>query len=186
MTESESRRRFDALFAAYGPDIVAYCRWRAGSESDAQDAAAEVFLTAWRRLDAVPEGEAARVWLYATARRVVANQRRSRRRRTALQERLMSEAAAGSSAESLDHEAALVREALRRLGARDREVLLLAKWEGLSPAEIGAVLGCLAVTARGRLHRARRRFRTVFEDVRGEGRASRERPLLAKEGPEHA
>ena len=61
----------------------------------------------------------------------------------------MSEAAAASSAESLDHEAALVREALRRLGARDREVLLLAQWEGLSPAEIGAVLGCLAVTARG-------------------------------------
>ena len=59
MTESESRMRFDALFAAYGPDIVAYCGWRAGSE-DAQDAAAEVFLTAWRRLDSVPEGDAAR------------------------------------------------------------------------------------------------------------------------------
>jgi RNA polymerase sigma-70 factor, ECF subfamily len=84
MTESESRRRFDAPFAAYGPDIVAYCGWRAGSESDAQDAAAEVFLTAWRRLDAVPEGEAARVWLYATARRVIANQLRSRRRRAAV------------------------------------------------------------------------------------------------------
>jgi RNA polymerase sigma factor (sigma-70 family) len=183
MTESESRRRFDALFAAHGPDIVAYCGWRAGSESDAQDAAAEVFLTAWRRLDAVPEGDAARVWLYATARRVIANQRRSRRRRVALQERLAREPA--PSAEPPDHEAALVREALGRLGARDREVLLLAEWEGLSPAEIGAVLGCLAVTARGRLHRARRRFRAVFEDLRGEGRASRERPLLAKEGPEH-
>ena len=186
MTESESRRRFDALFTAYGPDIVAYCSWRAGSESDAQDAAAEVFLTAWRRLDAVPDGEAARVWLYATARRVIANQRRSRRRRVALEERLAIEAAAAPAAESPDHEAALVRQALRRLGARDREVLLLAEWEGLSPAEIGAVLGCLAVTARGRLHRARRRFRAVFEDVRGEGRSPRERPLLAKEGPEHA
>src|SRR5262245_24661503 len=124
MTENEGRRRFDALFAAYGPDIVAYCGWRAGSESDAQDAAAEVFLTAWRRLDAVPEGDGARVWLYATARRVIANQRRSRRRRVALHERLAGEAAAAPSAESLDHEAALVREALRRLGARDREVLL--------------------------------------------------------------
>jgi hypothetical protein len=51
MTESDRRRRFDALFAAHGPDIVAYCRWRAGSASDAQDAAADVFLTAWRRFD---------------------------------------------------------------------------------------------------------------------------------------
>jgi RNA polymerase sigma factor (sigma-70 family) len=186
MTESESRSRFDALFAAYGPAIVVYCSWRAGSESDAQDAAAEVFLTAWRRLDTVPEGEAARVWLYATARRVIANQRRSRRRRLALQERLAREPAGAPSAEPPDHEAALVHEGLRRLGARDREVLLLAEWEGLSPAEIGTLLGCRAVTARGRLHRARSRFRTSFEELRVEGHPSRERrPLLAKEGPEH-
>jgi RNA polymerase sigma factor (sigma-70 family) len=92
--ESEQARRFDALFATYSPDIVAYCSWRAPSASDAQDAVAEVFLTAWRRLDHLPEGDAARVWLYATARRVIANQRRSSRRRVALQERLALEAAA--------------------------------------------------------------------------------------------
>jgi RNA polymerase sigma-70 factor (ECF subfamily) len=184
MSENRSQR-FDALFTAHAPDIVAYCSWRAATASDAQDAAADVFLTAWRRLDAVPRGEGARVWLYATARRVLANQRRSRRRHAALQERLAAEPAL-PSADLQDVETTLVHEALQRLGARDREVLLLAEWEGLSPAEIGAVLGCLAVTARGRLHRARRRFRAVFEDVRGEGRAARERPLLAKEGPEHA
>jgi RNA polymerase sigma factor (sigma-70 family) len=186
MTESDNRGRFDALFAAYGRDIVAYCRWRAGSASDAQDAAAEVFVTAWRRLDSVPDGDAALVWLYATARRVIANQRRSSRRRVALEERLAREAAAAPSKEPLDHEGALVHEALRRLGARDREVLLLAEWEGLSPAEIGTVMGCLAVTARGRLHRARRRFRAVFEDLRSEGRPALERPMLAREGPKHA
>ena len=79
--ETDNRQRFNALFASYGPDIVAYCGWRAGSPSDAQDAVAEVFLTAWRRLDDVPEGDAARIWLYATARKVIANQRRSARRR---------------------------------------------------------------------------------------------------------
>jgi DNA-directed RNA polymerase specialized sigma24 family protein len=42
--EREGRRRFDALFASYSSDIVAYCGWRAASSSDAQDAAAEVFL----------------------------------------------------------------------------------------------------------------------------------------------
>ena len=60
-----------------------------------------------------------------------------------------------------------MHEALGRLGPRDREVLLLAEWEGLSPAEIAAVLGCLAITARGRLHRARRRFRIVCEHLLG-------------------
>jgi len=159
------RERFDALFAAHNSDIVAYCVWRAASASDAQDAVAEVFLTAWRRLDDVPDGDSARIWLYATARRVIANQRRSTRRRAALQERLTHEAvpAPDTSVPELD----TVHEALARLGQRDREVLLLAEWEGLSPAQIAAVLGCLTVTARGRLHRARRRFRAVYEELSG-------------------
>lgn len=165
-SERERRRRFDALFASYSSDIVAYCGWRAGSPSDAQDAVAEVFLTAWRRLDQLPDGDAARVWLYATARRVIANQRRSTRRRAALQERLELAAAPHPyEPAATDHEETLVHRALRRLGPRDREVLLLAEWEGLSPTQIAAVLGCLTVTARGRLHRARRRFRAVYADL---------------------
>jgi RNA polymerase sigma-70 factor (ECF subfamily) len=118
MTEGERarRRRFDALFASYSADIVAYCGWRADSASDAQDAAAEVFLVAWRRLDALPEGDAARVWLYATARRVLANQRRASRRRAALHERLALDAAsARPEPPAADREEALVHEALRRL-----------------------------------------------------------------------
>ena len=160
----DRRRRFDALFASYSSDIVSYCVWRAGSASDAQDAAAEVFLTAWRRLDDLAEGDAARVWLYATARKVIANQRRSSRRRAALHERLAFEVVAALQDSSSDSEEVAVHEALRRLGPRDREVLLLAEWEGLSPAQIASVLGCPTVTARGRLHRARRRFRAAFEE----------------------
>ena len=126
---------------------------------------AEVFLTAWRRLDEVPDGNAARIWLYATARRVIANQRRASRRRAALQERLAQEPAAAPQETAPEH--VVVHEALSRLGPRDREVLLLAEWEGLSPGQIAAVLGCLTVTARGRLHRARRRFRSAYEELTG-------------------
>jgi RNA polymerase sigma factor (sigma-70 family) len=164
--EPERRRRFDALFAAYSPDIVAYCSWRAGA-GDAQDAVSEVFLTAWRRLDELPEGDAARVWLYATARRVIANQRRSTRRRAALQERLALEGPSAPEEGIPDREETLVHEALHRLPPRDREVLLLAEWEGFTPTQIASVVGCLTVTARGRLHRARRRFRAVFEELAG-------------------
>jgi DNA-directed RNA polymerase specialized sigma24 family protein len=96
--EHERGRRFDALFEAFGADVVAYCGWRAGSAADAQDAVAEVFLAAWRRLDDVPAGDAARVWLYATARRVLANQRRSTRRLAALVERLALATPAETSA----------------------------------------------------------------------------------------
>jgi len=159
--ERERRRRFDALYEAYSADIVAYCTWRADSASDAQDAVADVFLTAWRRLDDVPGGDAARVWPYATARRMLANQRRARRRRAALVERLAF--TEPSRKPSSAPEEYLVHEALGGLGPIDREVLLLSEWEGLPPALIASVLNCPTVTARSRLHRARRRFRSAYE-----------------------
>lgn len=161
----ERTRRYDELFRAHGRSVVSYCSWRSHPSGDAQDAAAEVFLIAWRRLDEVPAGDAARVWLYATARRVVANQRRSGRRRSALREELARQPAPPPEPAPFASDPAgdRVRDALRRLDPVDREVLLLSEWESLAPAEIARVLGCLAVTARGRLHRARRRFRAAYE-----------------------
>jgi RNA polymerase sigma factor (sigma-70 family) len=167
----QRRARFDALFASYSRDVVAYCAWRAASPADAQDAVSEVFLAAWRRLDDVPADDAARAWLYATARRAIANQRRASRRRTALCERLALDPTP-AAVPAPDSEPVLVREALLALSAVDREVLLLSEWEGLSPAEIAAVLGCRGVTARGRLHRARRRFRDAFESLVAADQAS--------------
>jgi RNA polymerase sigma-70 factor, ECF subfamily len=172
--DAERRRRFDALFAAHRLDIASYCGWRTARAPDAEDAVAEVFLVAWRRIESVPAGDAARAWLYATARRVTANQRRSRRRRDALADRLTQErlldapATAAASTATTSAEEATVHAALARLRDRDREVLLLVEWEGLRPAELATVLGCREVTARGRLHRARRRFRDTFEAIRGD------------------
>jgi RNA polymerase sigma factor (sigma-70 family) len=166
----ERARRFDALFREHCRDIVAYCGWRSDSAADAQDAVAEVFLIAWRRLDDVPDGNGGRLWLYATARRVIGSHRRSSRRRRALRERLARERSHGPIevfAPGSTH--AAVHEALGRLRPIDREVLLLAEWENLTPAEIGTVLGCLTVTARGRLHRARFRFRVAYEELQAEG-----------------
>ena len=170
MTEAERKRRdrFDALFKENVAGIASYCGWRSRVPGDEQDAVAEVFTTAWRRLDDVPEGEAARSWLYATARRVMANQARSQDRRTRLNEKLsvVSDADETGGYYAGDPVAELVHDVLRRLEPRDRELLLLAEWEELSPAEIAKVLRCPAVTARGRLHRARRRFRKAYDAAR--------------------
>jgi RNA polymerase sigma-70 factor, ECF subfamily len=158
---AERRRRFEALFREHAAGIGSYCRWRSRSPGDADDAVAEVFLVAWRRLEDVPGGEAARPWLYGTARRVLANQARAQARRSRLQERLSAQPELCRRED--DPVAGRVHDALAALGPRDREVLLLAEWEGLAPTEIAKVLRCPAVTVRGRLHRARRRFRAAFE-----------------------
>lgn len=158
-----SRSRFDALYREHVPAIAAYCRGRTRSIGDAEDAVAEVFLIAWRRLDDVPANSKARPWLYATARRVLANQARGRSRRDMLTGKLVAERP--DDGVSDDPLTTRVREALSALGSRDREILLLAEWEGLSPAEIAQTLGELAVTIRVRLHRARARFRVAFETL---------------------
>jgi hypothetical protein len=54
----DAKREFDELFARHRSDIAAYCSWRAATTSDAEDAVAEVFLTAWRRFDRIPERRA--------------------------------------------------------------------------------------------------------------------------------
>jgi RNA polymerase sigma-70 factor (ECF subfamily) len=165
MSDKSSRRqRFDSLFEAHKLDIASYCSWRTGSKADAEDALAEVFLVAWRKIDLVPSGDAARAWLYATARRVTANTRRSRRRRDALADRVSQERS-NEEVHPMSANDTAVHAALAKLSRADREVLLLVEWEGLRPAELAEVLGCQEVTARGRLHRARARFREAYESA---------------------
>jgi RNA polymerase sigma-70 factor (ECF subfamily) len=119
-----------------------------------------------RRLDDVPaSGPDARVWLYATARRVTANQHRAARRRMGLVDRIVESRSQSIPARAVTDgpDAERVRAALKQLSERDREVLLLAEWEELTSAEAAAVMGCSEGSARGRLHRARKRFRAAYE-----------------------
>jgi RNA polymerase sigma factor (sigma-70 family) len=171
--EGKRRQRFDSLFETHRLDIASYCIWRTPSRADAEDAVAEVFLVAWRKIDVIPQGAAARAWLYATARRVTANTRRSLHRRDALADRISQDGLVdGLQPDTVSAEEAVVHEALAMLSESDREVLLLVEWEGLRPAELAEVLECQEVTARGRLHRARLRFRDAFDAVLEEQAAS--------------
>ena len=160
-------RRFDELFGRHLQAIRSYCRWRSRNLADSEDSVSEVFLTLWRRLDEVGDEAEARVWLYATARRVTANHLRAYRRSLGLVDRLLAQPAPLPELQPHDADNTTVvervREALAGMRDLDREVLLLSSWEELSPAEIAVVLGIRPSSARGRLHRARRRFRESYE-----------------------
>ena len=163
MTEVDAaRERFEALFREHVAGVASYCRWCLRSRGDAEDAVAEVFLVAWRRLDDVPTGEASRRWLYATARRVVANEARGAARRSKLNEKLNGQPVATKQGEE-EPLAEQVHEALAALAPRDRELLFLAECEGFTATEIGTIMHRPPVTVRVRLHRARRRFRAAFD-----------------------
>lgn len=160
----DAEARFEDLYAEHGRAVLAYAVRRCGHAQDGADVVAETFLVAWRRIEEVPSGEAARLWLYGVARNVLANQHRSERRRERLAERLRHElgAALDDLAEPM-WETGSVRAALARLGPEDREILRLGAWEELTPRQLATVLGISHVAARSRLHRARKRLRSQLE-----------------------
>jgi RNA polymerase sigma-70 factor (ECF subfamily) len=151
----EPRRvRLEELFASYAEAVLAYAQRRTDATS-AQDVVSEVFVVAWRRLDDVPLDDAM-PWLLACARRVLANDRRSTQRRSALVDRLAE--TAGPTTYWPDVEDRSLARALSTLSDSDRELLLLLTWEELTVAQAATVLGCSRHTLAMRLYRARRRL----------------------------
>jgi RNA polymerase sigma factor (sigma-70 family) len=160
---SQRSQRFRRIYADNLPLILGYAARRCPQPSDAADVAAEVFLTAWRRIDDLPPGQE-RLWLFGTARRVLANQRRGHRRRSDLADRLRAELETRPLARAGDDSAVAVTAALATLPERDREILTLAAWDGLTPTEIAALEHVPAATVRSRLLRARARLRAALGD----------------------
>lgn len=157
----EAQDRFRAVFDAHYGAVLAYARRRSADDDEAQDAAAETFTVAWRRLEDLPAAEGVRPWLYGVTRKVMANQRRGSVRRAHLTARLSGHVAPSvelGDRLDVEEERATVLAALGRLKEADQELLRLVAWEELSHREIAQVLGCSEGSVAVRLHRARNRL----------------------------
>lgn len=156
---------FDRLFGDHHQSIYRYCVRRLGP-TDAEDATAEVFAVAWRRIDEMPDGAVTRSWLFGVAYRVVGNQFRSVRRRANLTRRMVAQQAIDTPFPgSGDPVADRVLEALSLLKFDDAEVLRLSFWDGLSRHEIAEVLRVRENTVDQRLFRARARLRAQLDKL---------------------
>jgi RNA polymerase sigma-70 factor (ECF subfamily) len=162
----DARAGFEQLFRDTRTDLLAYIMRRSQNAEDAADVLAETYLIAWQKLDAIPTGERARLWLFGVARNLLLKGASRRRSRHALVERLAGERLAGelrsahrTHAPVEDEGSSAVRAVLATLPERDREILMLTAWEGLTPKQIAAVVGIPANIVRVRLHRARTRLK---------------------------
>jgi RNA polymerase sigma factor (sigma-70 family) len=138
-----------------------------GSESEAEDVTQEAFVKAFRSLRRFEDGRPLRPWLM----QIVANEARNRRRSRSRRERLAVRAASvggrpSGSAEDLalgEVTAGEVRAALARLDDRDRTVIALRYFAGLSEAETAGALEVPPGTVKSRLSRALDRLSAELE-----------------------
>ena len=171
-TVPSSDERFRTLYEEHYADIRSYCLRRLPVDA-ANDAAAEIFIVAWRKLKKVPEGAAARLWLFGVARNVVAHQHRSRAQVRRLRSKLKESAdrtvdiAPAESTVVRRSEDQVVLAALDKLKPPDQELIRLKMWEELSHAEIGDVLGISAHAVDMRLQRAGKKLARVLSATPG-------------------
>ena len=148
---------FESLFRAHSTALYRYFARRAPHD-DVEDLTAEVLAVAWRRRDTVPD-DAALPWLYRTAGFVLANHRRKGRPVPVGEAPDEVDDADPATLTLADED---VRQVLEALSPRDRRILLLNAWEGLSAAELADVLGISRGGADAALSRARARLREVW------------------------
>jgi RNA polymerase sigma-70 factor (ECF subfamily) len=138
---------FDSLYSAHSADVLSYALRRGIAYGDAEEIVVDTFLVVWRRLHEVPDP--ALPWLLAVARRVLANQERSRRRRAALRTKMVREllerpSPATGDALSVTRPVSQDRlgQALASLSGDDREIIGLVVWQGVTHEAAARVLGC--------------------------------------------
>jgi len=154
--------------AEWGDKIAQFALAFTHDPEAAQDIAQETFLRLEEWHAAHPERQIHGGWLYTTARHLLIDHNRGRRRRP----EVPWEGGAGAGQEVPSFETTVatrlsVQRTLDGLRPSDRECLFLFYYQEWSIAEIAQHLGVSAVTVRGRLFRARQRFARAWG---GEGR----------------
>lgn len=169
-SDTASRRAsFDGLYGRHHRAVLAFALRRTRTAADAEDAASETFIIAWRRLETAPPEPLP--WLYGIARRVLANQRRGMGRVERLRARLRAQPLefempppSADPGDPFDPDDSPAFAALARLRADDQELLRLVAWEELSHPHIALVLGISVNAVAIRVHRARGRFVQALEE----------------------
>ena len=166
-TRAASREHtFRAIYEQHGAAVHGYVARRV-ADAYVEDLVSETFMVAWRKMpkdvtEPLP-------WLYAVARREVANHRRKLAGGHRLVERL--------AALTPLHERAVpplviegfeppLAAAFGRLTDNEKEALALVAWEQLDYAQAGRVVGCSAATFAVRVSRARGKLRDAVPNPR--------------------
>jgi RNA polymerase sigma-70 factor (sigma-E family) len=165
---SEDATGFEELASSARPALMRAAHSVTGRHEDAEDAVQSSLLKAMRAWQRVAGQERWRQQAYV--RQIVVNTCRSGWRKWGSRVAIgdLPEQAQPSETDAIDNRE-LLRQALARLPARQREVLLLRYYEDLSEAEIAKRLGCAPGTVKSSAARALRALRDMMPEYAANG-----------------
>jgi RNA polymerase sigma-70 factor (ECF subfamily) len=151
---------FSAVVATFHRDLARVTYAITGDHAAAEEAEQSAWTLAWRRLPSLRDHDRLRPWLVAIAaneaRRLIRGAARRRIRELVV--------APGTTSEDRDHAAGVdLANALARLDATDRTLLVLRIVAGLDAVETGRALGMRPGTVRVRQHRLLARLREELD-----------------------
>jgi len=159
------REAFEILYGRYVRPVFGLALRRLGDRGHAEDAVQEAFAAIWRSASTYrPERGAAGGWLYTVARNAIVD--RLRRNGLALDAELpeLASAERGPAQRAEDSDVAWrVHRALEDLQPREREVIELAYWSGMSQSEVAQYLHLPLGTVKTRTRSALARLASMLE-----------------------
>jgi RNA polymerase sigma factor (sigma-70 family) len=158
---------FDSLYRSSRDDVYAYAAGLVRDRAAAEDVTATTFERAYRnrsRFD--PRRGTARAWLFGIARNAALDELRRRGRQATLTiDPVDLTGPATVHAAEQSERRLTVANALKALRGRERELVALKFFAGLSNAEIAGVLGITESNAGTRLHRVLDKLRETCHEV---------------------
>ena len=158
-----SREAFEELFARYREPLYGFFHRRLANSDRAEDLAQETFLAVIRAAIRYEPRAQVKTYLYGIALKVLAAERR---KLSGNEPPLNEDDEHERAADGPSEEALWVRQALEKLDANEREILMLREYEQLSYEEIAELLRLPVNTVRSRLFRARMALKNFLEPKR--------------------
>jgi RNA polymerase sigma-70 factor (ECF subfamily) len=159
------RTAFEQLYHRYARPVFGLALRRLGDRGRAEDAVQETFASIWRSAGSYkPERGPGAPWLYAVARNAIVDRARSR---TEIPAEIPDEAGRDPGPSELAEQGWVswrVHRALEELNEREREVIALAYWSGLSQSEVAEFLGIPLGTVKTRTRAALMRLAEILGD----------------------
>jgi RNA polymerase sigma-70 factor (ECF subfamily) len=159
------RSAFEDLYHRYARPVFGLALRRLGDRGRAEDAVQETFASIWRSAASYqPDRGPGAPWLYAVARNAIVDRARARNEiPSEVPDEATPEAGPGDRAEQ-GWVAWRIHRALEELPEREREVLGLAYWSGLSQSEVAEFLGIPLGTVKTRTRAALSKLSEILGD----------------------